>query len=201
MVLSDNGNRVYYRTDRSFGNGNGILQDVGTERRWPAGTQVFGGTHWTAVQLSDDGQTLCSPIGRGLYCLKDNASPPANLPDIESVSYRRNDDCTLTLRASIRAPRGIARVFVNPHMNGVDPTLQVDGAQNPFYAIRYGGGVNQSTRLTALEDSPGVWEYTFGLRNNSNECAEEYLTSDFLLRLIVVDETETVTVFQDFAVR
>lgn len=58
LVLSDGGNRAYYRTDKCCSGGSGILHDVGTDRRYPAGTQVFGGTAWGNVQLSDDGDTL-----------------------------------------------------------------------------------------------------------------------------------------------
>ncbi len=199
MVLADGGSRVYYRTNSLMSGGVGVLQEVGTDIRRPAGTQVFGGTGWANVQLSDDGRTLVSAIGPGLYCLKDDASPPADLPNITALSYRFNDDCTLTVRVTLATQRGIARVFVNPYIEGVDPTLVVEDAENPFFGIRGGGGVNQSTRFTQTESSPDTWEYTFGLTNNTNQCAQPFLTSDFILRVIVVDETETVTVFQDFA--
>lgn len=81
----------------------------------------------------------------------------------------------------------------------MDPTVVMDGAQNPFFAIRGGGGVNQSTRFAPVEGLTNVWEYTFPLTNDRNECAKEFLTEEYNLRVIVVDETETVTLFQDFS--
>lgn len=201
MKLSDGGNRLYYRSSICCDGGEGVFQDVGTTRKWPVGTQVFGGNAWTDVQISQDGRTLISAIDRGLYCLREGVSPPANLPNIESIAYRFNDDCTLTIRARLYTPRGLARVFVNPYLDGVDPTRAIAGEQNPFFAIRFGGGVNQSTRLQPVEGAPGVWEYTFPLTNSLGQCAGQHLNGSYHLRLVVVDESETTVVYQDFRVR
>jgi len=203
LRLSDNGKRVYYRTDIAFGSGYGILEDVGAGTKVPAGTQALYSSSkpdLNNVQISDDGTVLAAAVNRGVYVLHDRQAPPASFPAINSIAYRLNDDCTMTIRVSVTAPRGVERIFVNPYYDGVDPTVWLPGEENPAYAIRSGGGVNWSTRFTEVDGQPGVWEYTFGLTNDSNACVADLLDSSIRFRVIVRDANETLTVFQDFAV-
>jgi hypothetical protein len=193
--LADNGTRVYYRTSACCSNGSGILQDVGTEVRRPAGTiTFFNTTGYTNAQLSDDGNTLAAVSNDSIYILRDDAFEPGSFPGILAVSYRNNGDCTITVRASTISPGGLFNVRIYPWFDGTGPTESVENQnENPTFGIR--GGAN----LSLVDDTVNVWENTFTFTNNKADCAEEFLTQGFNYRVVVQDEAQTAATFVDFS--
>jgi hypothetical protein len=204
LVLSDSGNRVYYSTSRCCSSNDGIFEDVATGQKLPAGTQVFSGgqaTERSYARLSDDGKTLVAASSHGVYVLQDGKGLLPGFPSIDAIGYKfetQGEDCKLIVRVSASSMNGIERIFVNPHIDGVDPTVFVPGEENPFYSIRLGGGVNMSTTFEPVEGYAGVYEKEIPLTNSRNECAVEHLTHEYRLRIIVIDGTGCRTVFQDF---
>ena len=57
--------------------------------------------------------------------------------------------------------------------------------------------MNKSTTFTELE--AGLWERQVFLTNDVGDCASSLLSSDFSIRIVLVEETTTRTVFQDFS--
>jgi hypothetical protein len=201
LVLSDDGSRFHTRTNRGHGPGSGssYLEDVVSGRRMPAGTGQFDdapGVDMGNVRLSDDGQTLVSGFTRGVYVLRDGVDGLPGFPTIDSISYRfetEGDDCSLIVRVEASSPRGVAKVNIRPYIEGIDPTDVVPHEENPLYRIRASSGI------PAVDGEPGVWEIDIRLTNGAGDCAEELLTDEFRLRITVVDENETMSVFRDFA--
>lgn len=203
LVVSDDGSRLHTRTNRQFGPGSGssFLEDVTTGRRLPAGTQFFSdapGIDWGPVRLSDDGQIMVSSSTQGLYVLRDGVNGPAGFPTIDAISYKletTGEDCKLTVRVKASSPRGVAAVFVNAYIEGLDPTEVVPNEENPFFRIRAG------SRVDPVEGESGVWVIEIPLTNGEGECVENLLTGEYRLRITVRDVNDSMNVFQDFAPR
>ncbi len=53
-----------------------------------------------------------------------------------------------------------------------------------------------STTFTLIQD--GVWEREVFLTNSVGECASSLLSSDFSIRIVLVEATSSRTVFADF---
>ncbi len=199
--LSDNGNRVYYRTSRAYGpgSGNSVLVDVATGRRLPAGTGLFDdapGVDSGNIRMSDDGQTFVAGSSKGVWTLRDGVDGLTGFPSIDSIAYRFNEDCTMTIRVAVTAPRGVHNIYVTPHIEGEPPTSVVAADVNPTFSFRWG-----SFDFEELEDETGVWERTVALTNGDDgACAQDLLTSDFVFRVVLLDANETMAIFQDFTV-
>lgn len=201
LVVSDDGSRLHTRTNRQFGAGSGssFLEDITTGRRLPAGTQFFSdapGIDWGHVRLSDDGQIMVSSSTQGLYVLHDGVGGPVGFPTIAAISYKLEtdgEDCKLTVRVEASSPRGVAGVFVNAYIEGLDPTEVVPNDENPLFRIRAG------SRVDPVEGEAGVWEIEIPLTNGAGDCVENLLTGEYRLRITVRDENDSMNVFQDFA--
>ncbi len=201
LSLSDDGSKAYLSTGVGHGGGQGFIYDVATGERYTGGSQWFSDTpspDFTSVEWSDDGQLLMSAISRGIYVLHDG-SVPAGFPTIDRILYKMNDaDCSMTVRVEVNAPLGVERVFTLPFYQGLEASRGViPGAENPLFRERSGGGVNKSTTFTQMET--GVWERQIFLTNDVGECASSFLSSDFSIRIVLVEATTTRTVFQDFS--
>jgi hypothetical protein len=201
LILADDGNAYYARTNNESSGGYGFLEDVGPANRRACGTTRFSGVAAPAfvnVQMSDDGVVLASAVPGGVYVLHDGLDGLPGFPSIDQISYRYEGDMSLVVRAEVTAPTGVERIYVLPLYQGLEPTIALPENQNPFFDDRSGGGVNLSTTFTEVAGSPGVWERTLDLCNGLGQCKRNLITSDFRLRIIVVDATGTRTVFQDF---
>jgi len=196
--ISGDGSRLCYRTSRGFGTGNSVLVDMDTGRKMPPGTGLFDnnpGVDSGNIRVSDDGQTFVAGADRGVWVLHDGVDGQPGFPTIDNVYYRFNDDCTLTVRVAVTAPRGVHQVYVTPYIAGEPPTSVLTADVNPTYSFRWG-----SWNFERLEGQPGVWEQIVGLTNGDDgACARDLLTSDFVLRIVLYDANETMAVFQDFA--
>lgn len=193
FVLSDNGSKAYFRTDICCEQANGVFQLVGGETRRPAGTRTFFNTNaWANAQLDDTGTTLLAGVGDYLYLLRDGVAAPPEFPDIEHVFYRFNDDCSLSLWASTRDLPAEAQLLLDVYIDGVPPTVAVDGAINPFFSVRI------PPDLVSEDGAASPRELTFPLTNDVGECVAEEVTTDYWLRLIAYDPDKGVTTFKDF---
>lgn len=200
LSLSDDGSKAYMSTGVGHGGGQGFIYDVATGERYTGGSQWFADSStpdFTAVEWSDDGRLFMSAISRGIYVLHDGGVP-AGFPMIDRILYRMNDeDCSMTVRVEVDAPLGIDRIFTLPFYQGLEASRgAIPGEDNPLFRDRSGGGVNKSTTFTLVED--GVWEREVFLTNSVGECASSLLNSDFAIRIVLVEETTTRTVFADF---
>lgn len=97
------------------------------------------------------------------------------------------------MRVKVSSPRGVAGVFVNAYIEGLDRTAVVPNEENPFFRIRAG------SRVDPAEGESGVWEIEIPLTNGAGECVENLLTGEYRLRITVRDENDSMNVFQDFA--
>ena len=201
LQLSDDGTRVFYRTSACCEGGTGVLEDVITHQKVPSGTQVFQ-LDWRNTQLSDAGDILVGPSPFGVYVLHDGINDRPGFPVIDNISYRLDtaeEACTLIVRVTATSPRGIERIFVNPYLDGVDPTSVVPNDNNPLFSIRNGGGGGLSTTFSLVEGTENVYERDIALTNSSGACIADQLTADYRLRIVVRDTNLTMTTFQDFA--
>ncbi len=201
LSLSDDGSKAYMSTGVGHGGGQGFIYGVATGERYTGGSQWFADSaspDFTAVEWSDDGRLLMAAVTRGIYVLHDG-SVPAGFPTIDRILYRMNDeDCSMTVRVEVNAPLGIERIFTLPFYQGLAASRGViPGAENPLFRDRSGGGVNKSTIFTETET--GVWERQIFLTNDVGDCASSLLSSDFSIRIVLVEDTTTRTVFQDFS--
>ncbi len=202
MAFADDGSRVYVRTYYQFSGGCSYIQEVATGERIAAGSQRFADGACPAfgsAQFSDDGDVLASATTRGVYVLHDGVDGLPGFPTIANLSYRYDGDEFLVVRATVTAPTGVERIFVLPfYSTGLDPTERIPEDENPFFNERSGGGVNWSTTFAEVAGSPGIWERTLDLCNSAALCKRNFITSEYRLRIIVVDATGTRTTFQDF---
>ena len=79
--------------------------------------------------------------------------------------------------------------------DGVGPTEFVPNEENPFFSIR----VTSINQFTQLENQPGVWEFAFNLTNGTGACVRSLLNSDYTIRVVAVDQNQTLTVFEEFS--
>lgn len=200
LSLSDDGSKAYLSTRVGSGGGQGFIYDVATGERYTGGSQWFSGDlapDFSDVQWSDDARLFMAAVSGGIYVLHDG-SVPAGFPTIDRILYRMNDDaCSMTVRVVVNAPIGIERIFTLPFYQGLEASRGViPGDENPLHRDRTGGGVNKSTTFTLVET--GVWEREVFLTNSEGECVSSLLSADFSIRIILVEETTTRTVFADF---
>lgn len=201
LSLSDDGRKAYMSTAVGFGgSGQGFIYDVATDERYTGGSQWFSDTpspDFTSVEWSDDGRLFMSAISRGIYVLHDG-SVPAGFPTIDRILYRMNDeDCSMTIHVEVDAPLGIERIFTLPFYQGLEASRgAIPGEENPFHRDASGGGVNKSTTFTLVQD--GVWEREVFLTNSVGDCVSSLLSSDFAIRIVLVEGTTTRTTFADF---
>ncbi len=197
FAMSDEGNRFYARTSRQYGNGNSFLIDVADDERVPAGTGLFDdlpGVDSGNIRLSDDGYTMAAGSSRGVWVLRDGEHGLNGFPSIDQIRYRFNDDCSMTVRVTVNAPRGIEILYATPYIDGEPPTSVVEHEDNPTYAFRWG-----TSAFTLVEGETNVYEQNLRLTNGAGDCAEELLTSEFKIRVVLYDANKTMAVFRDFA--
>ncbi len=198
LALSDDGNFAYVRSNAESGlsSGYGYINRVGEPAIRLVGSDRFNDSPspgFSAVRFNDDGSKLVSAVTRGMYLLH-NGIVPTGFPSIDEVSYRYDgENCALIVRARVTAPLGIESVTTIPMFQGREPTTIVDGEQNALYRERFGGGT-----FAELPDQPGVWERTIFLTNSLGECARTFVTSDYEIRIVLVEATASRTVFKDF---
>ncbi len=135
---------------------------------------------------------LAAPTGYGVYVLHDGLAAPIGFPRVLNILHRYDvSDDELIVRVVVDPADGIERIYTLPLFNGIEPTRLVPHAENPFFDERGGGGVNWSTTFTQI--GPITWERRIDMKGKVG-----FLTREYALRIVVVDQSGDRTAFYDF---
>ncbi len=195
-VLADNGSRVYLTNDVGGPSlAYSYFQDLVTHRRRVGGTQRLAGyptPFFDRAELSERGDVLAAPTSLGVYVLHEGLAAPLGFPRVLSFLHRYDaSDDELIVQVVVDPADGIERIYTLPLFNGVEPTRLVPQAENPFFGERSGGGVNWSTTFTQI--GPITWERRIDMDGKYG-----FLTREYALRIVVVDQSGDRTAFYDF---
>lgn len=197
-VLADGGQVVYLLSDAGLESSYGFrTRTDNPEWRAVAGTQRLSGRpnpDFRDIALSDDGRVLAAPTPNGVYVQHDGLDAPASFPRLENIlsGYDAlNDELVVQAVVSSLSMPAIERIYTLPLYRGIEPSRTLAEVDNPLFSERNGGGVNYST--TFVNVGGNVFE-----RRIPMDGKIDLLSSDFSLRIVIVDDSGTRTAYYDF---